>query len=500
MKLYQLLKDYPVLNFSGSALVEINQLAYDSRRVLEGTLFVCLLGERLDGHSFIIEALSRKAAALLVQQDLDAESQRYLNENSPSTAVVRVKDSREALAFISCNFYPFSREKLNVHLLIGEMGKGSCSHMIYRLLNKLNQKASLIDDMQILSDGKKRYLPRNHPEMTEICSVLSELQEGTVLLPFSYMDIEHKRGFFLTPATCTLLQADRTELRKALSLGTPETFYIVNADALSPDARQDLEQIDKRCLSYGIEETATLRGRALRIETRERMIGTAFVVDYPDGMQADYFVALPGRHQVYNALALLAWAYHEKIAVDVLQKYLRELSLPGHSEQVVAQNEENQNFTLMIDNAWTPQQMKSLLQSLRPYCRNRLLVMASAGGDRSTELRRALAEEAVHAADYVCFTVSNPRSEGAAAILKDMTLNLHGQICEYSCVEDRAEAIRHIVSMAQSGDLVILSGKADENYHVDAQSTEPFSEYDVAKAALSERAALSEGAVTKQDA
>lgn len=488
------------MNFSGSALVEINQLAYDSRRVLEGTLFVCLVGERLDGHDFIVEAITRKAAAIMVQRDPDAESQRYLNENAPSTAVIKVADSREALAFISRNFYPFSTDKLNVHLLIGEMGKGSCSHMIYRLLSKLGQKASLIDDMQILNDGKKRYLPRNHPEMIEICSVLSELQEGTVLLPFSYQDIEHKRGFFLSPASITLLQADRAELKKALALGTADSHYIVNADALSPDAALDLEPVKKRCLSYGIDEAASLRGRALRIETRQQMIGTAFVVDYPDGTAVDYFVALPGRHQIYNALALLAWAYHENIATEVLQKYLSELSLRGHSELVVAQHEASQDFTLMIDNAWTPQQMKSLLQSLRPYCRNRLLVMASAGGDRSQEMRQALAAEAVHAADYVCFTVSNPRSEGAFAILNNMTQNLHGDICEYSCIEDRAEAIRHMVSMAESGDLVILSGKADENFHVDAQSTEPFSEYEIAQLALTDRTIAKEEAIAKEDA
>ncbi len=487
VRLYQLLKDYPILQFSGSALTEISQIAYDSRRVLEGTLFVCLVGEQLDGHDFIREALNRKASALLVQQELNDENRQYLKEHAPSTAVVLVRDCREALAFISCNFYQVEFDSLQLHLLIGDIGKGSCSHMLYSLLCKLEKKASLIDDMQILSVGKKRFLPRNHPEMPDICAVLSELRDGAVILPFNYKDLELKRGHFLSPDTCTVLQADAKELERVIAVASENTFFFVNMDSLSTDAYPILESLGNRCLTYSIEKTSSLRARELRIETRTRTIGTSFIVDYPDGSSTEYFVALPGRHHVSNALALLTWAYHENISREVLQEYLSELSLPGRFEMVLNQTQESQDFSLMIDNAWSALQMKNLLQSLRPYCRNRLLVLASAGGDRKPEMRQALAAEAVRAADYVCFTVSNPRSEGAKAILEDMTKNLAANAYDYVCLEDRATAIKHIVEQAQLGDLVVLTGKAQESYHIDAQSTEPFSEYEVAQAALIER-------------
>ncbi len=487
MKLYQMFKDYPVLSFTGSALTEINQLAYDSRRVLEGTLFACLVGENLDGHDFISEAVNRKAAAIMIQEELSESDHAYIQKHAPETAVLRVADCRAALAFISCNFYPFSLESLNIHILVGEIGKGSYGLMLYSLLHKLNKQVSLIDEMQILSVGKKRFLPRNHPEMTEICAVLSELGEGDVILPFSYKDLELKRGLYLSPDTCSILQADREELSRVIALASDKTFFFANADSLSEDALPLTASLQGRFLSYGITSSADLRARELRIETRRQNVGTSFILDYPDGSSAEFFVALPGRHQVYNALALLTWAYHAGIPLAALQEYLSELSLPGRSELVVAQDKVEQDFVLMIDNAWSATQIKNLLQSLRPYCRNRLLLLASAGGDRSTEMRQALAAEAIAGADYVCFTVSNPRSEGAAAILSDMTEHINREAFAFDCIEDREAAIRHIVGLAEQGDLVVLSGKAQDSYHIDAQSTEPFSEFEVAKKALQER-------------
>lgn len=487
MKLYQVLRDYPILEFKGSAQSEILSLAYDSRRVLEGALFVCLVGAQSDGHRFVRAAVERRAAAILYQNAFDAETERWLDRHAPDCARIRVADSRAALAFVSANFHAIAPESLKLHLLIGDLGKGSCAQLLFRMLGHVGREAALVDEMQLRTGSGQRYLTRNHPEMPELCGVLSELTQEEVLLPLRYTDLALKRTLFLPCRSALILQARAEEAEDLLALDVAAGGCLVNVDDCEDEALDRLRRARRPFLSFGMTKTAAIRARELRVASRAGGIGTAFVVAFPDGREMQCYVALPGRHQVTHALAALAWAYREGLDLEAVADFLAELSLPGHSELLLGADGEGKGFTLLIDYAWSGLQIKGLLQSLRPYCRRRLLLLASAGGDREPEQRRDLALAATRWADYVCFTVSNPRSEGADSVLEDLRGFADPGGCPFDCLAEREAAIRHIIGLAEAGDMVVLSGKAREAYHIDAEETRFFSEYEVAMKALEER-------------
>lgn len=486
MKIYEIVKDYPLLFFAGTTQCEVSAISYDSRKVLEQTLFVCLEGENTDGHKYIREACDRGASAILLAYPFKKNIDVKALQKEFAVSILAVSNTRDALAYMSKNFY-LKQKKPKIHLLLADIGKGSCAQLIYQFLVEQKKEIAMIDDMRIHTGEDLRYASRTHPEMPELCAVLSELDEKEVFLPLSFHDLSLGRGAYLDYASCLLLKAEEKEILEAIKLQPHIKSWLINSDEVDYQLLKTFIPADVSCVTYGINSSAQFRAHTVTVETREtaggKRIGTAFHLSCPGRTDREYFVALPGRHQVYNALAILTWLIYRGIDETKISEYLSELSLPGRAEIIAVPGLEDisKSFTLMIDNAWSPRQLEGLLSSLRQYCKGRLLVLASSSGNRDGIMRKNIARTVLNLADYVCFSVADPRSEGSMAVLEDLTEAVKDQSEHFAAYVDREVAMRKLFSMAKNDDFIVLTGKAQDNYRMGADSSWLFSETELAK-------------------
>lgn len=474
--LARLLTGLESLHIEEPAAGGVRRLAYDSRQILAASLFVAIPGERLDGRSFVPEAI-REGAVAIVYQAADRESARRLaagwREAAPSGAdrltFVAVTDARRALAHLAVRFFNRPPDEPRLWVVSGPAGTRTLAAMLHAALGQLGIRAGLVDGMRLVVGRETRYATRNHPEAPEIEAILSGFRDAgaqRAVLSFAPGDLEHARAAGLVPEA-TLLTGSLAAAAGLAAAGdwvqTAVSHVHVTAAGLLNDE---------------------LRAEELELTRVDGRPGTDFVCTI-DGHRKRLELGVPTRFMVANCLQLLLVLRLAGLPARPLLPWLRTLTLPGHLEMVP----NDLDCDLYIDHAWTAAELETLLLELRPHCRGRLLVVAGAGGDRSVQPRRALGRTASRLADVAVLTSSNPRSEGADAIVHDLLAQTGGGRASVHGIADRVEAIGYAVELLEPGDLLLLAGKGAENFRIHATATEAYSDRAVLEAALARRGA-----------
>ncbi|MFQ5508512.1 MAG: UDP-N-acetylmuramoyl-L-alanyl-D-glutamate--2,6-diaminopimelate ligase [Leptospirillia bacterium] len=520
MKLTQLLTDSgivtpPDLTVPGSDLV--SGIAYDSRRVSPGNLFVAIPGHAVDGHDFIADAARAGAICAVVEKDV---------ADAP-LPTVRVSSAREALADLACTYFEHPSEALLMIGVTGTNGKTTTAYLIESILTAAGHSVALTGtvDARLCGDpldGGPSVAERTTPEAPELqallAHVVSEGATACVMEVSSHaLALSRVRGCHYDAAVFTNLTTDHLdfhgtmegyfEAKRRLFTGLPGGRAVVNTD----DAwgRKLLASV-REPVTFGLGAGGTDAPPPL-VTARDLMTdrdGIRFRARTPAG-EIIITSTLVGEHNVMNLLAAIAAATAMKLSPEAIAEGLAVAPpVPGRLEPVDA----GQPYTVLVDYAHTPDALARLLTAVRPLAHaapptpplslrgeavaapdtpevGRVITVFGCGGDRDTSKRAPMGAAAVEASDLVFITSDNPRSESPEAICEEIARGAKAAAgCTFSVVIDRKEAIRRALAEAHPGDVVLIAGKGHETTQVEGDRETPFDDRQVARALIEGKA------------
>jgi UDP-N-acetylmuramoyl-L-alanyl-D-glutamate--2,6-diaminopimelate ligase len=452
--------DYTVVQ--GSTDIEITDLVYDSRKVKPGCLFVCIKGTAVDGHTFAGEVAKKGAAAILVQEDVEAP---------PNVTVVKAADSRYGLALVSCAWFHYPAERLKVIGVTGTKGKTTTTYMVKSILENAGYKVGLIGTIEaIIGDN---VIPANNttPESWVVQSYFQQMVEAgcqCVVMEVSSQGLMMHRtagipfeiGIFTNIEPDHIGPGEHSSFEEYMSckglLFRQCKIGIVNVD--DKHWQTVLEGHTCALETFGFSEEADLRAKEPQLVKRPGYLGVSYLAK--GLVNAPIEIDVPGKFSIYNSLTAIAICRHFNVSVEDMKKALKEAKVKGRIEMVKVSD----NFTLMIDYAHNAMSLESLLTTLKEYEPARLVCLFGCGGNRSKLRRYEMGEVSGRLADLTVITSDNPRFEEPQAIIDDIKVGIAKTDGKYVEIADRKEAIRFVIANGQPGDVIVLAGKGHEDY------------------------------------
>ncbi len=452
--------DYQILQ--GALTGEITSLVYDSRKVEEGSLFVCVRGTTVDGHTFASEVVEKGATVLVVEEPVDVPD---------SVTVVQVADTREALAFLSAAYFDYPADELKVVGITGTKGKTTTTYMVKSILENAGYKVGLIGTIEAIIGDKKIPAANTTPESYVIQEYFREMLDcgcEIAVMEVSSQGLMMHRvdGFTFEIGIFTNIEPDHIGPNEHASfeeyLSCKALLFqkckkgIVNCDDkhvadIIKDATCEIER-------YGFSENADLRAENMQLIHRPGYLGVSY--DVTGLVNAPIEIDIPGRFSVYNSLTAIAICHHFSVSIEDMQRALKAVKVKGRIEMIKVSDE----FTLMIDYAHNAMSLESLLTTLREYNPKRLVCLFGCGGNRSKLRRYEMGEVSGRLADLSIITSDNPRYEKPQDIIDDIKVGMAKTDGKYVEIVDRKEAIKYAIANGRLGDVIVLAGKGHEDY------------------------------------
>lgn len=461
MKLEKLISklDYSVV--CGSTDIDISDVIYDSRKVCKDCLFVCLVGSAADGHKYAQAAVDAGAAAIVVSRDIEITG----------ATVIKTDDTRKALAFISAEYFGNPADTLKTVGITGTKGKTTTAMMIRSILEKGGIKTGVIGTIGIMIGDKLIKTANTTPESYEIQKAMKQMiDEGCkcVVMEASSLGLKWHRtdGFIFDYGIFTNFSHDHiggVEHKdmeeyaecKAMLFRQCKTGIFNIDDPKTPYMTENaLCSIE----TFGFSENSELRASDEHLISRAGYLGVRFNVNGRLNMTID--AGIPGKFNVYNALAAAAVCLHFDVTEKNIFDGLNEVKVKGRVEPVNVPG----SFTLLIDYAHNAVSMENILETLREYSPNRLITLFGAGGNRPRDRRYEMGEISGKLSDLSVITEDNSRFEDVNDIIEDIKTGIKKTDGKYIVIPDRTEAIRYCIENAQDGDIIVLAGKGHEDY------------------------------------
>ncbi|MBE5894055.1 MAG: UDP-N-acetylmuramoyl-L-alanyl-D-glutamate--2,6-diaminopimelate ligase [Lachnospiraceae bacterium] len=447
----------------GSVDEKITKIIYDSRKIEEGCLFVCIRGANFDGHDAIGEAVEKKAAAVLVESTDNVKDENI--------TVIRTPDTRKGLAFVAAAYFGHPAEKMKTIGITGTKGKTTTAYMVKSVLENAGYKVGLVGTIEVLTGSRRMKAQNTTPESYLLQEYFREMVENgcdAVVMEVSSQGLMMHRtaGFTFDYGIFTNLEPDH------IGPNEHESFedYMRCKGLLFQNCRHGILNGDD------IHTKEVLRGHTCKVETfglfpgndlqatevemvkEGGLLGVSFAVKgvYQDKIR----INIPGKFSVYNALTTLAVCRHFGVEEQKTRNALVCAKVKGRTEMVKVSDD----FSLMIDYAHNAMALESLLSSLREYNPGRLVCLFGCGGNRSKMRRYEMGEISGKLADLTIITSDNPRFEDPMEIIKDIRVGMDKTCGEFVEIPDRKEAIRYAIREGKAGDIIVLAGKGHEDY------------------------------------
>ena len=462
MQLTKLLERLEYEIIQGTDQIEISTLVYDSRKVEKNSVFVCIKGFASDGHDYASDVVAKGANTLIVEKAVKVPK----NIN-----VILVKNTREALAYMSAAYFNYPAEKMKLVGITGTKGKTTTTYIIKAILDEIGHRVGLIGTIEAIIGDKHLPVLNTTPESFTIHQLLAQMLEAgcdTVVMEVSSQGLKLHRtagiqfeiGIFtnLSPDHIGPNEhADFGEYRFCKSLLFRQcNIGIGNVDDENYEGIFEGSTCKKE--TFGFSEKADLRADNVRLVKEPGRLGVAFHVS---GLMDFYVEAgIPGRFSVYNALTAIAVCHHFSVPKEAIIKALKVAKVKGRIEMIPVSDD----FTLMIDYAHNAMSLESLLETLRDYEPNRIVCLFGCGGNRSVDRRYEMGEISGRLADLSVITSDNPRFEEPQAIINHIKVGIEKTDGEYMEIIDRREAIKYVIEHGQAGDIIVLAGKGHEDY------------------------------------
>ena len=478
MELKKVLAGLEGLKAKGSLNIDIKGIESNSKNIKPGYMFFAIKGFNTDGHDYINNAIESGANVIMVQEGCDLKSIKL----KPDTTLVMYKDTREALAKCSCNYYGNPSMKFKLIGVTGTKGKTTTTFMIKEILEKAGHKVGLIGTIATYLNGKMLFESnRTTPESIELQKIFAQMvDEGVeyVVMEVSSQSLKLHRvdGCNFDIVLFTNFSEDHISpnehpdmkdyFESKLKLFEMCDNGIINVDDLHVAKIPKLFP-NNNIMTYGIDNYCDVLAKDITI-TNSYVDFRVKISDRNERVKVD----IPGRFSVYNALAAICVAKKLGITSDKVIEALAEIKVPGRSEMVPNKKE----IPIMIDYAHSPESLQNILSAVKSYTRGKVISVFGCGGDRDKGKRPIMGEISGRIADFTFITSDNPRTEDPEAIVKDIEEGIKKTKGKYKVVVDRITAIKEAIDMATKLDIIVLAGKGHEPYQEINGKKYPFDE------------------------
>lgn len=446
----------------GNTDISISELVYDSRKAAKDDLFVCIKGTVVDGHEFIEEVAAKGGSVVVVQEEVKAPE---------GVTVIKVADTRYALAMLSAAFFDYPAETLKVIGITGTKGKTTTTYMVKSILEAAGYKVGLIGTIEAIIGEETIPASNTTPESYIIqnyfrkmldagcdCCVMEVSSQG--LMMHRVAGFQFELGIFTNIEPDHIGPNEHASFEEYMEckgmLFRQCKTGIVNAD--DKHVQEVLKGHTCEVETFGFSQQADLRATNVELVKRPGYLGVAYTVK--GLVNCDVEIDVPGKFSVYNSLTAIAICRHFQVTEENMKKALKEAKTKGRIEMIKVSDE----FTLMIDYAHNAMSLESLLTTLKEYQPKRLVCLFGCGGNRSKLRRYEMGEVSGKLADLTIITSDNPRFEEPQAIIDDIKQGMAKTDGKYVEIADRKEAIRYAIEHGQPGDVIVLAGKGHEDY------------------------------------
>jgi UDP-N-acetylmuramoyl-L-alanyl-D-glutamate--2,6-diaminopimelate ligase len=472
-----------------AAMGVVTGVAYDSRTLTAGQVFVALRGQHADGTAFARQAIERGAAAVVSEQPAP---------DGVHVPWAMVEDARLALALIATTFYRDPSREMQVVGITGTNGKTTTAYLLASIFEAAGIRCGLLGTVAYRAGEVVREATRTTPEAPEVQALLREMVEqgcGACAMEVSSHALSLRRvdGMTFAAGVFTNLTRDHLDFHADMDQyfrAKRRLFEMLPRDApslLNLDDPRGSALVDAggRPVTYAIGRAADITPGPLSFS----LDGLKFDVRTPRGT-LQVRSTLVGRPNVYNILAAVSTATALDLPLDAIERGVQSLAgVPGRFEMVSGAKDE---VTVVVDYAHTDDALRNLLETARPLARGRLITVFGCGGDRDRTKRPLMGAVAGRLSDLIVITSDNPRGEDPNRIIEEIQRGITADTKKDAgqrllTIVDRRAAIAKAIELARPGDLVLIAGKGHEKYQVIGDRVLPFDDVAVAREALSRR-------------
>ena len=475
------------MNLAALPGIDVRGVAYDSRHVKPGDVFIALKGLKAAGADFAADAARRGAVAVVADRPSDGTVQ---------IPWVEVSDARAAMAALATEFYGQPSRSMQVVGITGTNGKTTTAYLLRAVLESAGKKCGLLGTVTYSLGDRELPAERTTPESPDVQRMFRQMVDAgcsaCVMEVSSHaLALRRVEGTVFAAAVFTNLTRDHLDFH-----GDMESYFTAKRrlfDMLPPDAPGVINLDDPRgeslrkhasaAWTYAINKPADVTPGPLRLT----FDGLEFDVRTPKG---DIHVKskLVGRPNVSNILAAVSVACALDIPAAAIERGLANLSgVPGRFEVISSSKDD---VTVVIDYAHTDDALKNLLETARPLAERRVITVFGCGGDRDRTKRPLMGAVAARLSDIIVVTSDNPRTEDPLRIIEEIKRGLPAASDRGAAtfaIVDRKEAIHFAIRKAEPGDLVLLAGKGHERTQTIGREELPFDEAAIAREALERR-------------
>ena len=469
MKLSSLLKGVKTQDVYEERVVE--RVTDRDNENLENALFVCVDGNRCDGHSLAKKAIEKGAVAVVTNRDLNIPQQ------------IIVEDTRKALALIASNFYGNPSEKLKIIGVTGTNGKTSTCFFIREILNSMSIKCGIIGTVKNCWESCESESVLTTPEPMELHRLFSEMVKSGCeycVMEVSSQALSQNRvyGINFCASALTNITPEHLDyhgcmenyINAKLELFKHSEFACINID--DELIEKNIHRINCKKYTYSTQydradytaKNVICNGNGIKYE----FVG----IDCITRVQSELY----GKFSVYNTLCAISILMNLGFDIEKISTIVSQLKpVLGRAEIV----ETPKKYTIMIDYAHTPDGLRNILSSLRETILGRIILVFGCGGDRDKSKRAEMGRIAGEYANYIVVTSDNPRTENPLLIINDILYGMERTKARIAVIENRHQAIEFALKKAKKGDVVLLAGKGHEKYQIIGENKIPFDEKEI---------------------
>lgn len=436
---------------------DVTSIAWDTRKLAPGALFLAMPGFKTDGGLFIQEAFDKGAAAVVCGGEVD------------DGRCIHVDDPRAALAEVSAIWFGHPADQMTLIGVTGTNGKTTTTYLLKEILERTQHAVvGLIGTNQNLIAGKAYEAQRTTPESYELQELFRQMLDAGcthVVMEVSSHALALRRvhGLHFACGAFTNLTEDHLDFHHTMEeyqaakglLFRQCAVGVVNLD--DPAGRAYAKEAACPMFTYSENKAeADLTAKNLRL--------------LPDKVEFEALsdtelcrvsLPIPGGFSVYNALAALSCCAALGMPLEPCAAALKEVhGVKGRVEVVPTPTD----YTVLIDYAHTPDALENVLNTVRGFTKGRVICVFGCGGDRDRAKRPIMGAIGARLADIPVVTSDNPRTEDPAAIVEEVLAGFKPTDPKPVVEVDRPTAIHKALSIARAGDTVVLAGKGHETY------------------------------------
>jgi UDP-N-acetylmuramoyl-L-alanyl-D-glutamate--2,6-diaminopimelate ligase len=445
---------------------DVSSICYDSRKVKKDSLFVAIRGFNVDGHRFILDAINKGAAAIILEDNNIVPEEIFIHEK---VAKIVVADSRKALAEVSSSFFKEPSEKIKLIGITGTNGKTTTSYFLKSILETAGEKTGLIGTIANYIGDKEIKSSLTTPEANDLSELLYAMYNENcsyAVMEVSSHSLALNRvyGLNFSSAVFTNITSDHLDFHNTFenyldakkilfdSLN-PSSFAIFNSD--DSKSKKIISDTKAKCFSYGLSSDSDFKLKNINYD----LSGTTFTVEY-NGNSYPVSTSLIGKFNAYNACAALALGFVQGIDEEkIIEGIKNTRQVPGRFE-VLGKGDKK----VVVDYSHTADSLEKAILAVKDIVNDSVPIYTvfGCGGNRDKTKRPVMGKIATELSNFAVVTSDNPRSEDPFIIIDDIKTGISKK--NYKVIESREEAIAFAVKNSEKNAVILIAGKGHEDY------------------------------------